>query len=94
MKKLLATLLIVMLLITTIALTGCGNKSIGIGNFQFRKIHVDAYHYSGCLTVEKWHDASAGIEVKTSEAGSLFLSEGTYIMLEGDHACPFCADVK
>ena len=94
MKKLLAILLAVMLLIAMIALTGCGNMSVCIGNFEFQKIHVDTYHYSGCFTVEKWHNCDTGIEVKTREAGSLFLSEGTYILLEGKCDCPFCGSVK
>ena len=69
MKKLLAILLAVMLLIAMIALTGCGNMSVGIGNFVFQKIHVDTYHYSVCFTVEKWRNGDTGIEVKTREAG-------------------------
>ena len=88
MKKLLSILLVVLLLV---AMTGCGNMTIGFGDFEFQKVHVDTYHYSGCLTVEKWRDVDTGIEVKTKEAGSLFLSEGTYILLEGEFECPFCA---
>ena len=94
MKNLLAILLAERLLTAMIALSGCGNMAVGIGNFQYRRIHVDMYHYSGCLTVEKWHNNETGIEVKTQEAGSLFLSEGTYILLEGDRDCPFCGSVK
>lgn len=93
MKKLLAILLIVPLLTAMITLTGC-NMAVGYGNFQYRRIHVETFHYSGCLTVEKWHNNETGIEVKTQEAGSLFLSEGTYILLEGDRDCPFCGSVK
>lgn len=74
-----------------VALTACGNMSMGMGNYTFEKVHVDTYHYTGCLTVEKWYDNSAGIEVLTDEAGPMFLSEGTYILLEGDKDCPFCA---
>jgi hypothetical protein len=94
MKKLLAILLAALLLTAMIALTGCGNMAVGIGYFEYQRIHVDMYHYSGCLTVEKWHNNETGIEVKTQEAGSLFLSEGTYILLEGDRDCPFCGSTK
>lgn len=82
---------IILCAVTMIAmLTGC-NQSIGLGNFSFKKIHIDTHHYSGCLTIETWHDNDGGgIEVKTKEAGSLFLSEGTYILLEGDEGCPLC----
>jgi hypothetical protein len=38
----------------------------------------------------KWYESSTGIEVLTKEAGSMYLSEGTYILLEGDKGCPFC----
>lgn len=82
-KKIIA---IVMLLM--VALVGCGNMSIGLGNFTFDKIHVDTHHYSGCFTVEKWYDNSGGIEVNTKEAGSMFLAEGMYILIEDE--CPFC----
>lgn len=89
MKKLLACLLAFTVLVT---LTGCGNMSIGLGNFNFRKVHVDTHHYSGCFTIEKWYDNSSGIEVRTEEAGAMFLAEGTYILLEGEEDCPFCAN--
>ena len=85
MKKIIAILMIVGLLFV---LCGCGNQSLGFGNLVFRKIHIDTHHYSGCLTVEKWHDNETGIEVKTREAGSLYLSEGTYFLVED--VCPFC----
>ncbi len=64
--------------------------SMGLGNFNFRRIHVDTYHYSGCLTVEKWYDATNGIEVKTKEAGSMYLAEGMYMLIEDE--CPFCKE--
>ena len=92
MKKLLAILLSVLVLSATIALVGCGNMSVGIGNFEYQRIHVDTYHHSGCLTVENWHNGETGIEVKTTEAGSMFLSEGTYILLQG--SCTFCEGTK
>lgn len=90
MKKLITVIITIMLLVAM--LTGCGNESWGLGNFTFEKIHVDTYHYSGCFTVVNWHDNETGIEVKTKEAGSMYLSEGTYILLEGDKGCPFCGE--
>lgn len=88
MKKFIAVIIAIALLAAM--LTGCRNESWGFGNFTFEKIHVDMYHYSGCFTVIEWHDNSTGIEVKTKEAGSMYLSEGTYILIEGDKDCPFC----
>lgn len=85
MKKIIA--IVVLAAMCLVMLTGC-NMSLGMGNFSFKKVHVDTYHYSGCFTIKKWHDNDSGIEVNTEEAGSIFLSEGTYMMIEDD--CPFC----
>lgn len=88
MKKKIITMIMVVAMFTVI-LTGCGNMSIGLGKFNFQKIHVDTYHYSGCFTVEKWYDnETTGIEVKTKEVGYMYLSEGMYILIEDE--CPFC----
>lgn len=86
MKKIIVIALVVVMLVTM--LVGCGNMSMGFGNFTFRKIHVDTYNYFGCLTVEEWYDNASGIEVKTKEAGYLYLAEGMYMLIEDD--CPFC----
>lgn len=85
MKKIIAILMGLVLIGT---LCACGNMSMGFGNFTFEKIHVDTYHHSGCFTVESWHDNEIGIEVKTKEAGSMYLSDGTYVLVSDD--CPFC----
>ena len=86
MKKILIVVLMIGIMIAS--LTGCGNMSWGFGNFTFEKIHVDTHNYSGCFTVEKWYDNSNGIEVKTKEAGSMYLAEGMYMLIED--VCPFC----
>ena len=85
MKKIAILLVFVIL---TLALCSCGNQSVGFGNYTFRKVHIDTPHFSGCYTIEKWHDNERGIEVKTKEVGSIFLSEGTYILVEDK--CPIC----
>lgn len=90
MKKI--VVLILSIVMMTLMLTGCGNMSWGFGNFTFEKIHVDTYNYNGCFTVEKWWDNSNGIEVKTKEAGSMYLAEGMYMLIEED--CPFCDAVE
>ena len=80
----------ILALILMLSLCGCGNMSLGMGSYEFNKVHVDTYHYSGCLEVEAWYDnGSTGVEVKTKDYGNLFLAEGTYTMIEDD--CPFCA---
>lgn len=90
MKKIIVMIMVVVMLAVMFA--GCGNMSMGFGNFTFEKIHVDTHNYSGCFTIENWHDSSTGIEVKTREVGSMYLSEGTYVMIEGNVDCPFCED--
>lgn len=85
MKKLLVFFLAIAM---SALMVGCGNMSLGLGNFTYAKIHIDTHNYSGCLTVEKWWDNSSGIEVKTKEAGSMYLAEGMYMLIEKD--CPFC----
>lgn len=88
MKKIIAVIVAIALL--TVILVGCGNMNLGMGNYTFEKVHIDTYHYHGCFTIEMWNDCSSGIEVKTKEAGTMFLSEGTYVLIEGNKACPFC----
>ena len=85
MKKLCLLLVNAILIL---ALVSCGNHSIGLGNYSYKKIHIDTYHFSGCYTVEKWYESESGIEVKTKEVGSIFASEGTYILVEDK--CPIC----
>lgn len=85
MRKTVAVVLAVVLICCV--LSGC-NMSLGLGNFTFEKIHVDTHNYSGCFTVEKWHDNSSGIEVKTKEAGYMYFAEGMYMLIEDE--CPFC----
>ena len=89
MKKLLAILIAMMTI--TMLFAGCGNMGMGLGNYTYKRIHIDTYHYSGCLTIEKWYESGSGVEVLTTEVGSVFASEGTYILLDGDKDCPFCA---
>jgi hypothetical protein len=85
MKKLLAILLTVILCISIFA--GCGNMSLGLGNYEFTKIHIDTHHFSGCVKVEKWYENTTGVEVKTPQ-GNCYFSEGTYFMVEDE--CPIC----
>lgn len=87
MKKL-NIMILVTILIFALLLTGCGNMSMGFGNFTFNKIHIDTHEYSGCLTIEKWYESGNGIEVKTKEFDAMYLSEGTYILIEDK--CPIC----
>ena len=87
MKKKIIALVLAIVCICGI-LAGCGNMSLSLGNYTFRKIHVDTHNYSGCFTVEKWYDSASGIEVKTKEAGFMYFAEGMYMLIEDE--CPFC----
>ena len=89
MKKIIAILMICGLMI---AMCGCGNMSVGLGSYTYKKVHINTLNYSGCLELEKWYDNDRGIEVKTKEVGSLFLSEGTYILI--GEKCPICDHEK
>ena len=85
MKKI--SLFVVMILLISM-LCGCGNMSMGMGNYEFNKVHVVTYSYNGCIEVEKWYDSATGIEIATEDFGSMYLAEGMYILIEDD--CPFC----
>lgn len=86
MKKL---RLIALICVITIMLAGCGNMDVsGIGNYSYKKVHVDTNGYSGCIAIKSWLDGDVGIEVKTEDYGSMYLSEGTYILIED--VCPLC----
>lgn len=88
MKKLFALLLALLL---CLSLAACGNMSLGLGNFEFDKVHITTYDYSGCVEVDKWYNNETGIEIKTPD-GSLYLSEGSYILVEDN--CPVCDKVE
>lgn len=88
MKRFVVGLMVVIMV--TFCLTGCGNMSMGMGNYTFRHIHFSDAVNSHCATVNKWHDDERGIEVKTEEYGPMFLSEGSYILIENGDNCPYC----
>ena len=85
MKKFISILLV---LLSILILAGCGNMSVGIGNYNFQKVHIDSPHFSDCIEIKSWYETERGLEVKTEEYGNIFLSEGTYYMIEDN--CPFC----
>lgn len=84
---------LLLVFVVTVVLTSCGNMSIGFGNYSFKRVHVDTHGYSGCFEVDKWYDNEAGgIEVKTKDHGAMYLSEGSYILIE--EQCPICDKVE
>lgn len=75
--------------IIAIVLCSCGNMSIGPGKYTFNKVHIMDDGKSVCVDIDKWHDnEGSGIEVHSEKYGSMFLSEGSYILIEDK--CPIC----
>ena len=89
MKKIVTLILAV--LVVAVCFTGCGNMSMGLGNFSYDHVHFFNHQGSHCATIEKWYDNSTGIEVKTEEYGSVFLAEGCYMLFENNDSCPWCS---
>ena len=80
------------LALSAIALAAAGlcscNQNIGLGNYSFTKVHITTSERDRCVEISSWHNNDVGIEVKTKDYGSLYLSEGTYILIESK--CPIC----
>lgn len=81
-------LILVMLIVTS--LCGCGNQSIGFGNYTFTHVHITDAVEGHCAEVNKWYSSETGIELLTEEFGSVFCSEGTYLLFGDSSNCPFC----
>ena len=87
MKKIIYCVLVVIMMLV---LCGFGNKGIGFGNYTFTHIHISDTVEGYCAEVKKWYNSEIGIEALTEEFGSLFCSEGTYLLFEDGGVCPFC----
>lgn len=80
------TILIVVALLLLVLMCGCGNMSCSMGNYTFNHVHL--VHSNECFDVLQWWDNNNGIEILTPQ-GSMFFSEGTYILTYGE-TCPIC----
>lgn len=77
------------ILCSLLVLSGC-NAGL-IGNYEFNYVHCLASNE--CYRITKWiEDETPGVEVKTKEYGTMFFSEGTYILVETE--CPICNKEK
>jgi hypothetical protein len=88
MKRIVCLMLIVLALCSV--LCGCGNENWGIGNYTYTHVRVGSAGEGYCATVSSWHDNELGAELHTEEFGSIYCSEGTYVMFEDGAKCPFC----
>lgn len=89
MKKLIFTFLVIITLCITLCSCGNGNRSVVMTDVTYNTVHVHSGEYTKDFTVEKWSSKSyTGIEVLTKEAGTIYLSEGTYILFENE--CELC----
>ena len=89
MKKFVAVIVIMVMCIALLA--GC-NENWGFGNYNWKHVHFSDAVEGHCATISSWHDNTTGIELHTVECGSIFLSEGSYILFESAAGCPYCGD--
>lgn len=89
MKRIIAIVLICMM---ALSLCACGNENWGFGNYNWKHVHFSDAVEGHCATISSWHDNTTGIEIHTVECGSMFLSEGSYILFESGADCPFCGE--
>ena len=87
MRKIICLLLVIVAM--GLVLAGC-NESWGIGNYEFRHVHIVGAAEGHCATVDSWHDNELGVELHTKEFGDMYCSEGTYFLFEDGNSCPFC----
>jgi len=88
MKKLIAAALVAIILTMAVIMTGC-NRNIGLGTYSFKKVHILTHNgEEKCFEISSWREAEIGCEVKLKNGGSLWLSEGTYILVSDK--CPIC----
>ena len=91
MKKILILIILIILIsISIFCFTAC-NMTL-VGNYNFTKVHIYYEGYEECLEIKSWTDGDTGIEVDSKKYGSLFISEGHYLMCEDD--CPICLNKR
>ena len=88
MRKFIA---IIMIALMAFGLCAC-NENWGFGNYSWKHVHFTDNVEGHCATISSWHDNTTGVELHTVECGSMFLSEGSYILFENASDCPYCGD--
>ena len=88
MKKVFYFVMAIVILVAFVLAVSSCNMGL-VGKFTYHGIHLTTHDgRCMCLRVEKWYESDTGIEVKTENYGSIFASEGTYILFE--NKCPIC----
>ena len=87
MKRIFCMLLVAVMLCMT--LCAC-NTGVGFGNYTFRHVAFAVGNEVRCANVDIWYDNELGCEVKTGEYGFIYLTEGSYILIESGDRCPYC----
>lgn len=76
--------------VSPILLRMSGNQRYDWGSYTYEHVHICDGATGVCATVEGWYEDEVGVELKTKEFGSIYCSEGTYILIEDSYTCPFC----
>lgn len=85
MKKI---LLAILMLLTTICLTGC-NKMILDIDYKFEKCHF--HDKDICLNIKSWNDYDGEqIQIKLEDGTVILTSSYNAMLIKGK--CPFCGD--
>ena len=88
MRKFIA---VIMIALMAFGLCAC-NENWGFGNYSWKHVHFTDNVEGHSATISSWHDNTTGIELHTVECGSMFLSEGSYVLFENASDCPYCGD--
>ena len=68
-----------------------GNRKLGFGNYSYSHAHIMGGDLNSCVDITGWYEnENTGIEVVSDKYGSIWCSEGTYILFESADKCPFC----
>ena len=74
-------------MITASIIMTTASCSITVG-WRYKKVHICANGIDKCIPIEQGFFDSDGVEIRSSEYGVIFLSNGTYILIIDK--CPIC----
>lgn len=80
------------MLLLLVCSVGCGNRVYVRDNHEYSRIHVGTSNYVDCFEVDKYFMEDTGIGVTTTDGDVMWLSVGTYILVEDE--CPICKVIE